>query len=119
MPAEIALPHTLLRNLADAEVEVVTWAGDEGCLVLRVIKDVGPESGFLTFAGVSHVNLPPRLTIDGMGCGGPELLPAGYLDSFRPGDRALDPGELVFILRESWGPLYYVVAESVVYQADA
>lgn len=119
MSAEFALPSALTRNLADAEIEVVAWAGAEARLILRVTKEIGLESGLLTFAGVSHVNLPPRLTVRGIDCGGLEHLPDGYLKAFRPGDRSLDPGDRVFVLRGSWGPVYYVVAESAAYQADA
>jgi hypothetical protein len=119
MPDEVLLPPILMRHIADAEVEVISWAGAEGRLMMRVTKEIGPEVGLLTFSGVSHVNLAPRLTVEGIECGGLEPLPDGYLDAFCPGDRSLGEGERVFVLRGSWGPMYCVVAESVAYQADA
>jgi hypothetical protein len=119
MPSDPALPPLLLRNLADAEVEVVAWSGGEGRLVLHITKDIGAESGLLTFVGVSHVHLPSRLAIAGLGCGGLELLPAGSIDVFRPGDRSLDADERVFVLHDSRGPVHDVVAESATYQVDA
>src|SRR5262249_44107849 len=66
----------------------------------RITKEIGPESGLLTFSGVSRIHMPDRLTIEGIACGGLEVLPAGYLG---PPDDSLDPSDRVFVLRESWG----------------
>ena len=58
-----SLAPALMRHLADATVEVVSWSAASGELLLRIRKDIGPESGLLRFAGVVVVCLPPRLTI--------------------------------------------------------
>jgi hypothetical protein len=58
-----SLPPALMRHLADAQVEVVSWSAASGELVLRVRKEIGPESGLLRFGGVGVVHLPPRFTI--------------------------------------------------------
>ena len=68
-PAVEGLPAELTRCLADAEVEVVSWAGEAGELVLRVTKDIGPEAGLLRFGGVGHVNLPPVFDVAGLTTG--------------------------------------------------
>jgi hypothetical protein len=45
-------PPALMRRLADATVEVVSWSAASGELLLRIRKEIGPESGLLRFAGV-------------------------------------------------------------------
>jgi len=109
------IPAPLLRGLSDSDVEVISWGADTGELVLRVIKDIGPEVGLLRFRGVGHVNLVPRMAIEGMEIGGLESLPAGYLatsgDDWGPG-----AGERVFLFRESWGAEYLVIAASASYE---
>ncbi len=118
MTDDLPLPAPLLRNLADSEVEGVSWGADTGELVLRVTKDIGPEVGMLGFRGVGHVNLAPRMTIDGMESGGLELLPAGNLGMYR-GDGELGAGDRVFLFREPWGAAYFVVAASACYEVQA
>ena len=115
MPLGSDLPPGLTRYLADAEAQVITCAGPEGRLVVRITKEIGPESGLLTFSGVNRIHMPARLTIEGIACGGLEVLPAGYLG---PPEDSLDPSDRVFVVREPWGAIYYVVAESAAYEAD-
>jgi hypothetical protein len=106
-----ALPFSLLRYLPDADIEVVSWHGETGELVIRVVKDAGgPECGLARFRGVSFVSLPPRVNIIGLRCGGIDLLPEA-LRGAAPG-----PGEFVFVFDASWGSPHYVVAETVTYE---
>jgi hypothetical protein len=96
-----SLPHELMRHLADAEVEVVSWSAASSELVLRVRKEIGPESGLLRFAGVGHVSLPPRFTVAGLSrTAGPD-------------------GDTLFMLAEAWGASYTVAAESMAWEPDA
>src|SRR4051812_44019953 len=104
------LPDALLRYLPDSEVEVVSWSADRDELVLRVRKEITLEVGLLRFGEVAHLNVIPRKTIEGIDCGDLELLPPDYCAAYRNGTTSLDPGERVFLLRESWGAVYYVVA---------
>jgi hypothetical protein len=113
------LPAALLQYLPDSELEVVSWSGGTDELVLRVTKDIGMEVGLLRFGEVSHVNLIPRMTVEGIDCGGLELLPPDYLETYRGNDVELSAGERVFLFRESWGAVYFVVATSVGYEIQA
>lgn len=112
------LPASLLRGLADSEIEVVSWGADTGELVLRVTKDIGPEVGLLRFSEVSHVNLAPRFTVEGMENGGVGVLPAGYPATYGH-DRGLGEGERVFLFRESWGAAHFVIAAAASYEVLA
>ena len=96
-----SLPPALMRNLADATVEVVSWSAVTGELVLRVRKEIGPESGLLRFGGVGVVYLPPRFTI--------AALVATHQGT----------GDTLFEIAEAWGESYMVVASSVQYAPDA
>ena len=96
-----SLPLALMRHLADATVEVVSWSASSGELLLRIRKEIGPESGLLRFGGVGIVHLPPRFTI------------AALVAADRDGDDTL------FEIAEAWGESYRVVASSVEYAPDA
>ena len=94
------LPPALMRHLADAEVEVASWSAS-GDLLLRVGKEIGPESGVLRFGGVSHVSLPPRFTV------------AALTRTARP------DGDTLYTFGWAWGESYTVVAESLAHEPDA
>jgi hypothetical protein len=96
-----SLPPALMRHLADATVEVVSWSAASGELLLRIRKEIGPESGLLRFGGVAVVYLPPRFTI------------AALVATHRDGDDTL------FEIAEAWGESYRVMASSVEYAPDA
>lgn len=119
MSSAFGLPAALMPYLADSKVEVVSWDGEKDSLILRVSKEIGPEVGLLTFWGVSHVNLPQSVTVERIESGGIELLPPGWLDAFRPGDKSLDPDERVFAIQGSWGSLHYVIAQTAAYQINS
>jgi hypothetical protein len=95
------LPPALMRFLADATVEVVSWSAASGELLLRIRKEIGPESGLLRFGGVGVVHLPPRFTI------------AALVATQRGDD------DMLFEIAEAWGESYRVVASSVEYAPDA
>lgn len=113
-----ALPDTLLRYLPDSELALMSWDGASASLTLKVTKDIGPERGRLVFRGVSHVNLPPSLEISGIEIGGLAELPPNSLASYRPGDDRLDSDEHVYLIHESWGAEFFVVAEAVDYEVE-
>jgi len=95
------LPPALMRFLADATVEVVSWSAASGDLLLRIRKEIGPESGLLRFGGVGVVHLPPRFTI------------AALVATQRGED------DMLFEIVEAWGESYRVVASSLEYAPDA
>jgi hypothetical protein len=96
-----SLPPALMKHLADAEVEVVSWSAASGELVLLVRKEIGPESGLLRFGGVGVVHLPPRFTI------------AALVATHQGAEDTL------FEISEVWGESYMVVASSVRYAQNA
>src|SRR5581483_4696710 len=49
-----SLPAALLRYLADSEIEIASWEPTNQLLTLRVVKEIGPESGLIRFREVSH-----------------------------------------------------------------
>ncbi len=112
------LPTALLRYLADAHLHVLSWDGPAGVLLVKVTKDIGPETGLITFNGVSHINLPPQLEIAGIDCGTLNDLPPNFLGTYRPGDQSLDPEEVVYLVHGSWGEEFFVIASSVEYVID-
>jgi hypothetical protein len=95
------LPKSLTENLADAEVEVLSWSAETQELALRMKKEIGPEHGVLRFCGISHIELVPQFTLAGLSVGSTEA------------------GEPVFHLHEAWGKTYRVVAESLIYTVVA
>ncbi|SFH94303.1 hypothetical protein [Planctomicrobium piriforme] len=102
------LPETLLSYLADSEVELISWTGATGELILKVLKEIGPEQGLIRFFGVSQTMLRPRFTICEIQIGSFSDLP----DLVQP----LSADESIFILNESWGTQLFVVAEHLTYE---
>jgi hypothetical protein len=107
------IPTALARYFADSDIALVSWTGSQ--LTLKITKDIGPEEGLLVFSDVSHVNLPPGLTVESIRAAETNELPADFFERFRPGDRRLDPDEAVFFILGSWGGEYFVIASRLSY----
>ncbi len=103
-----ALPPELTKHLADSEVEVVSWSATSQELTLSIAKEINAEKGILVFSGVAHVELAPCFTIESISCSKKSL---HGVDT--------EQNETAFLLNESWGYSYCVVAESIRYEVCA
>jgi hypothetical protein len=102
--------------LPDAELSIVSWDATAGVLRLKIMKEIGSETGWLILRGVTHVNLPLSITIAGMEVGGLHELPPNFLESYRPFDQRLDPEEKAFLIRAAWGGEFFVIAQRADYE---
>lgn len=107
------LSADLLRFLPDSTATVLSWDGLKGVLLLKIEKEIGPETGYLTFHGVSLICLPSSVLMSGIEI--VRTLPPGIFEATRPFDREFDPDELVFLVHGSWGEEFFVVAEKYDY----
>ncbi|WP_415896118.1 hypothetical protein ACMXYQ_07995 [Neptuniibacter sp. PT34_22] len=101
------LPQHLMKNISDSEVEVLSWSAKSLELQLLIEKDIGPESGVIKFCGVGFVHMQPRISLEGVSIATSE---AKYPEEVSP-----EENESLYILHESWGREFYVVAESIEY----
>lgn len=109
-------PIALLRYLADSDLQVVSWDGSTAVLLLKLTKEIGPETGIIKFSGVSHVNLPPLLGISGIERKHRDELPIDFLNAYRPNDRSLDAEEMAYLIHGSWGEEFVVIAQQIEYE---
>jgi hypothetical protein len=110
------LPTALLRYLADADLHVISWDASAEVLLLKITKDIGPETGIIKFSGVSHVNLPPYVGISGIERRSRDELPTSFLNTYRPNDRSLDANEVAYLIHGSWGEEFAVIAQGIEYE---
>lgn len=106
----VALPQSLTNYIANSQIELLSWNAASGELVLRITKDIGPETGTIRFSGVAHVNLPPRFEINAIGaydCPFPDYP-----------NLELEFGEIAIGFQDSESRVHLVVAESVKYSID-
>jgi hypothetical protein len=108
MKSHFDLPRTLTANLADSDVEVISWSAQSQELVLEVVKDASPERGLLRFTGVALVKLAPRFTIHGIS-----------VESSRTNTVSNETQEFEFNIEDAYGERHCVVAESLTYTVDA
>jgi hypothetical protein len=73
-------------------------------------KEVGPESGIITFSGVGLVHMSPRISLESISIAVRE---SEYLKEV-----SLQENESLYLLHESWGYEFYVVAESIEYDKN-
>lgn len=104
------LPKDLMKNISDSEVEVLSWSAESQELKLLIEKELGPESGIITFSGVSLVHMPPRISLESISI---VALESEYLKKI-----SLQENENIYLLNESWGDEFYVVAESIEYDIN-
>lgn len=102
------LPEQFLKHLADAECSVCGWDAVSSDLILNVEKEIGPETGLLTFSGVSYVSLPPRFT----------AFAATSSQQQVPDFPGIcpDPNEWLYVFQDAWSQAHYVLAESARYE---
>lgn len=115
-PTIMELPDALKRYLADSELVVTSWSNADGELALRLIKDIGPETGRLSFTGVAHVCLPPALTIESIEPHTIHTVPADFWNPSAPPKSELGEAETIFLIFGSFGGRFYVIAESIAYE---
>ncbi len=99
-----------MENISDSEVEVLSWSAESQELKLLIEKEVGSENGIITFSGVGLVHMPPRISL--------ESITIATLESEYPKEVSLQEDENIYLLNESWGEEYYIVAESIEYDKN-
>jgi hypothetical protein len=108
------LPDSPLTLLPDSDFELVAWDAEANQLTAWIIKDASPETGLLTFRGVSLISIQPRMEIGGM-----EIVPWTDLPAeIKPmlyEERDLSILGYLFRIHGSWGEVGYILAEQVDY----
>lgn len=110
------LPDALQIYLADSELVVTSWSNDADELTFKVAKDIGPETGRLSFSGVNHVCIPPALTIESMELHTIDTVPADFWNASAPPKSELGDSDHIVLVFGSFGGRYYIVAENVSYE---
>jgi len=106
------LPVDLRRSIADSEVEVVSWSGEEREMVLRVSKERGEESDvFLRLEGVRLVHMQQRFKVRAVG-----LYDRPFPDYLH---LQLEEGEFALAFQEQGNEVYVVTAHGLTYDKIA
>jgi hypothetical protein len=107
------IPEELLKYFPDSEIEVSGWRPGGRELTLSIEKEIGPESGTITFRGVTYVALPTAFTAHSI-----RIIDHDEARQILPlADMAADG--VVFALEDVEGVNNVIVAESVAYRRDA
>jgi hypothetical protein len=112
----VKLPDGLHRNLADAELSVLSWSASRDELIIRVEKTAAEEFGLIRFRGISHVNLPPSLTVESIEVCAAVNAPADLWNEGTPRRSELGDSDHVALVFGSFGGRYFVVAETMTYE---
>ncbi len=113
------LPVQLTRYFADSRLEVSSFTRGENTLTVRVEKEIGPETGILTFRQVSFLSMPTALP--GVSMRYRQISDAGpeFWTICRMDQSDFDPDDVVFEIESLDGPVYFVVAKSIGYEVTA
>jgi hypothetical protein len=109
------LPIALTRYFADSRIDIESFAENQNTLTLRIEKEIGPETGIITFRHVSFMCLPQSMPGEAMrakpvSAAGTEFWSRCLLES-----DWFDPDDNLFEIYSQDGPVYFVVAKSVDY----
>ncbi len=110
------LPDALQTYLADSELVVTSWSNDADELTFKVEKDIRPETGRLSFSGVTHVCMPPALTVESMEAHTIHTVPPDFWTPSVPPKSELGDSDHIVLVFGSFGGRYYVIAENVSYE---
>ncbi|HEV2863515.1 MAG TPA: hypothetical protein VGX48_21050 [Pyrinomonadaceae bacterium] len=107
------IPEDLIRYFPDSEITMSGWRPESRELTLSIEKEVGPESGALTFTGVTYMAIATAFTASSVRISGPDearrILPLEEM--------AADG--VVFVVEDVEGVNNVIVAESLSYRRDA
>lgn len=107
------IPEDLIRYFPDSEITVSGWRPESRELQLSIEKEIGPESGTITFGGVAYMALSTAFTAHSIRVVG--------LDEARqilPLEEMAADG-VVFVVEDIEGVKNIILAESLSYQRDA
>jgi hypothetical protein len=99
------LPEALTIYFADSEVKVLDWNADGQALTLSVDKEIGPESGELTFTGVTYMALSSALTAESI-----SVLPPAEAERMLPNPGMAADG-VVYAILDIEGVINIIVAQ--------
>ena len=113
------LPVTLTRYFADSRLEVESFTRRENKLAVRIEKEIGPETGIITFRQVSFMSLPSAVPGESIrsrpiGEAAPEYWSLCRLDR-----NEFDSDDVLFEIVSQDGPAHFVVAKSLEYKVIA
>ena len=109
------LPIPLTRYFADSQLVLESFAREDQILVIRIEKEIGPETGLIRFAQVSFVCLPIAMAGEAI-----HARSIGEADSSfwfqHPFDQNdFESDDVLFELVSQDGPVHMVVAKSIRY----
>ena len=104
----MSLPPELTRNVADSTCVLYSWDGDSNRLVLALRKELGGEEGALVFRDVGYLALAPRFELASITAYACSALPAELQRAVPEDD--LDRSAILFVIEESNGNRYFIVA---------
>jgi hypothetical protein len=109
------VPIALLRCFADSRLEVESFTRLESTLAIRIEKDIGPETGIMTFRQVSFLSLTP--VIEGDSIQSRPVSEAGpdFWSVCRLARDWFDRDDLVFEIESPFEPVSFIVAKSLSY----
>jgi hypothetical protein len=113
------LPVALTRYFADSRLEVESFTRGENTLILRIEKDIGPETGIIVFRQVSCLFLPTSVPGESMRSYMVNQAGSEFWSRCRLADDWFDPDDVVFEIESQDGPPYFVVAKSLSYEVVA
>jgi hypothetical protein len=100
-------------------LEVESFTRSENVLVIRIVKDIGPETGIIVFRQVTFMSLPTSMPGETIRVrpvceAGPDFWARCQLahDWF-------DSDDMAFEIESQDGPVYFVVAKTVGYEVMA
>ena len=83
---------------------------------MRIDKEIGPESGLITFREVSFLSIHQRFPGDAIEGTPVSELPEKFWSRYPVYTDCLEPDDVAFQIYDQEGPVHLVVAKSVSYE---
>jgi len=113
------LPIALTRYFADSRLEVASFTRRDNTLAVRIVKDIGPETGIIVFRQVSFLSVPSEMPGNSIRSGPVSEAGPVFWSLCRLDRDWFEPDDVVFEIESQDGPVYFVVAKSLGYEVIA
>lgn len=113
------LPIALTRYFADSRLEVESFVRGENTLIVRINKDIGPETGNIVFRQVSCLLLPTNMPGESMRSYSVNEAGSEFWARCGLADDWFDSDDVVFEIESQDGCSHFIVAKSLTYMVVA
>ena len=113
------IPDQLRAYFADSTITLQAYSAQDRQLCIRIEKEIGPETGIVTFRAVSFISIPDCFPGDAIKATPVADLSDEFWSRYSAYPDLFEPDEIAFQIYDQEGPVHVVVAKTISYEVES